>query len=170
MLQQFLPNTRPRGNRPDRTWGQAGQKWIRSAVESLVAYRCMVVRCLVGMVAAMDPFPVCRIRTTAMPSHKKRPVALNVQDREDLERITTTGGHGASEIMRTRVLLALDTSIGTVNPVVVIAAKLCVSCGTLRLVAKRFADAGGDAHATIARKRRPGPPVPLPVIGGLRPG
>ena len=100
-----------------------------------------------------------------MPSQKKRPVTLSVLDREDLERITTTGVHGASQIMRARVLLALDTSLGTVDPEAVIAARLGVSCETLRLVAKRFADTGGDADATIARKQRTGPPVPSPVTG-----
>ena len=100
-----------------------------------------------------------------MPSQKKRPVTLSVLDREDLERITTTGVHGASQIMRARVLLALDTSVGTVDPQAVIAARLGVSCETLRLIAKRFADTGGDAHATIERKQRPGPPVPSPVTG-----
>lgn len=100
-----------------------------------------------------------------MPSQKKRPVTLSVQDREDLKRITTTGVHGASQIMRARVLLALDTSVGTVDPKEVIAARLGVSGEMLRLVAKRFADTGGDARATIARKQRPGPPVPSPVTG-----
>ncbi len=80
-----------------------------------------------------------------MPSQKKRPVTLTVQDREDLVRITTTGVHGASEIMRARVLLALDTSVGVVDPEEVIATRLGVSRETLRLVAKRFADTGGDA-------------------------
>ena len=82
-----------------------------------------------------------------MPSQKKRPVTLTAQAREDLERITTTGVHGASQIMRARVLLALDTSVGVVDPEEVIAARLEVSRETLRLVAKRFADTGGDAHA-----------------------
>jgi transposase len=100
-----------------------------------------------------------------MPSQKKRPVTLTAQDREDLKRITTTGVHGASQIMRARALLALDTSIGTVDPELVIAERLGVSRETLRLIAKRFADTGADALATIARKQRPGPPVPSPVTG-----
>lgn len=100
-----------------------------------------------------------------MASQKKRPVTLTAQVREDLERITTTGVHGASQIMRARVLLALDTSVGLVDSEVEIAARLGVSRETLRLVAKRFADTGGDAQATIARKQRPAPPVPSPVTG-----
>jgi hypothetical protein len=43
-----------------------------------------------------------------MPSQKKRPVTLTVQDREELVRVTTTGVRGASMIMRARVLLALE--------------------------------------------------------------
>ncbi len=58
-----------------------------------------------------------------MPSQKKRPVTLTVQDREDLVRVTTTGVQGASMIMRARVLLALDTSVGEVDAQEVIAAR-----------------------------------------------
>ena len=100
-----------------------------------------------------------------MPSQKKRPVTLTAQDREDLVRITTTGVHGASMIMRARVLLALDTSVGEVDPTEVITARLGVSLETVRLVALRFAGTGGDVHATIARKQRDLPPVPSPVTG-----
>ena len=57
-------------------------------------------------------------------------------------------------IRRARVLLALDTSVGEVDSKEVIAARLGVSGETLRLVAKRFAETGGDVHATIARKKR----------------
>ncbi|MCC9712240.1 helix-turn-helix domain-containing protein [Streptomyces sp. MNU76] len=89
-----------------------------------------------------------------MGSQKKRPVRLTPQDREELVRVTTTGVRGASMIMRARVLLALDTSVGDVDPKAVIAARLGVSGETLRLVAKRFAETGGDVHATIARKKR----------------
>ena len=71
-----------------------------------------------------------------MPSQKKRPVSLTAQDRQDLVRITTTGVHGASQIMRARVLLALDTSVGEVDSQEVIAVRLGVSGETLRLVAK----------------------------------
>jgi len=47
-----------------------------------------------------------------MGSQKKRPVKLTAQDREELVRVTTTGVRGASMIMRARVLLALDISVG----------------------------------------------------------
>ncbi len=100
-----------------------------------------------------------------MPSQKKRPVTLSVADREELVRITMTGVHAASMIRRARVLLALDTSVGAVDPEEVIAARLEVSRETLRLVAKRFFDTGGDAHATIGRKKMAHPPVPSPVTG-----
>ena len=100
-----------------------------------------------------------------MPSRKKRPVTLTPQDREDLVQITTTGVHGASQIMRARVLLALDTVVCTVDDEVVIAVRVGVLRETIRLVAKRFADTGSDALATIAREQRPGLPVPSPVTG-----
>jgi transposase len=100
-----------------------------------------------------------------MSSQKKRPVVLDPADRVELVRITTTGVHPASMIRRARVLLALDTSVGVEDPKEVIAARLGVSGETLRLVAKRFAETGGDAWATIGRKQRPLPPVPSPVTG-----
>ncbi|MCX5315868.1 helix-turn-helix domain-containing protein [Streptomyces sp. NBC_00154] len=79
-----------------------------------------------------------------MGSQKKRPVRLTAQDREELVRVTTTGVRGASMIMRARVLLALDISVGDVDSKEVIAARLGVSGETLRLVAKRFAETGGE--------------------------
>jgi transposase len=68
-------------------------------------------------------------------------------------------------IMRARVLLALDTSVGEVDTKEVIAAWVGVSGETLRLVAKRFNETGGDIWATIERKQREHPPVPSPVTG-----
>ena len=62
-----------------------------------------------------------------MPSQKKRPVTLTVADREELVRITMTGVHAASMIRRARVLLALDNSVGAVDPEEVLAARLEVS-------------------------------------------
>ena len=100
-----------------------------------------------------------------MPSHKKRLVLLTEADREELVQITTTGVHPASTIRRARVLLALDTSRGEIDFTEVVAARLEVSKETLRLVAKRFADTGGDVHATIGRKKPSQPPVPSPVTG-----
>ncbi|WP_367129343.1 hypothetical protein [Saccharothrix sp. HUAS TT1] len=57
------------------------------------------------------------------------------------------------------MLLALDTSEGEVDAKEVVAARLGVSGETLRLVAKRFVDTGGDMHARISRKKRVLPPV-----------
>ena len=100
-----------------------------------------------------------------MSSQKKRPVTLTSADREALVKVTTTGVHPASMIRRALVLLALDTSAGEVDPVEVIAARLSVSGETLRLVAKRFTETGGDIWATVGRKKRAAPPVPSPVTG-----
>jgi hypothetical protein len=100
-----------------------------------------------------------------MSSRKKRPVTLTSACREALVKVTTTGVHPASMIRRAQVLLALDTSAGEVDPVEVIAARLSVSGETLRLVAKRFTETGGDIWATVGRKKRDAPPVPSPVTG-----
>ena len=100
-----------------------------------------------------------------MPSQKKYPVTLAAEDRQALERVTRTGVHPASVIRRARLLLALDTAVGAVEDRVVIAEQVGVSCETVRLVSKRFAETGGDAWATIGRKEREFPPVPSPVTG-----
>ncbi|WNV86662.1 helix-turn-helix domain-containing protein [Umezawaea sp. Da 62-37] len=100
-----------------------------------------------------------------MGAQKKHPVTLTERDRDELIRVTRTGVHPASSIMRARVLLALDTSIGAVDPKEAIAARLGVSGETLRLIAQRFAETGGDVHATIARKKREFPPVASVVTG-----
>ncbi|MEU2744646.1 helix-turn-helix domain-containing protein, partial [Streptomyces sp. NPDC007095] len=115
--------------------------------------------------ACVWQIPALPDRTGAMGSQKKRPVVLTAQDREELVRVTTTGVHPASVIRRARVLLALDTSVGGIGSQEVIAARLGVSGETLRLVAKRFTETGGDVHATITRKKRDLPPVPSPVTG-----
>jgi hypothetical protein len=100
-----------------------------------------------------------------MPRRKKRPVRLTEADREELVRVTTTGVHPVSMIRRAQVLLALDTSVGEVDPKEVIAGRLGVSGETLRLVAKRFAETDGDVWVTIARKKAEHPPVSSPVTG-----
>ncbi len=118
----------------------------------LVACRCLVLVCLVGRVVSADPPSLCQ--SGRHGSQKKRPVTLTAADREQLVRVSTTGVHPASMIRRAQVLLALDTSVGDVDPKEVIAARLGVSGETLRLVAKRFAETGGDIWATVGRKQR----------------
>ncbi|WP_370267898.1 caspase family protein [Streptomyces sp. V4I8] len=141
--------------------GQAAQSVF---TRYLVVCRCLVLVCLVGRLVPQIPSPLPD-RAVVMGSQKKWPVRLTARDREELVRVTTTGVRGASMIMRARVLLALDTSVGEVDSKEMIATRLGVSGETLRLVAKRFTETGGDVHATIARKRRDLPPVPSPVTG-----
>jgi hypothetical protein len=100
-----------------------------------------------------------------MSSQKKYPVALSAEDRQALVRVTTTGVRSASMVRRARVLLALDTSVGEVDPRAVIADRVGVSCESVRLISKRYAETGGDVWATVGRKERACPPVPSPVTG-----
>ncbi|WP_217712111.1 helix-turn-helix domain-containing protein [Kitasatospora sp. NA04385] len=100
-----------------------------------------------------------------MSSQKKYPVTLSAEDRRALVRVTTTGVRSASMIRRARVLLTLDTSVGEVAPRAVIAERAGVSCDSVRLVSKRYAETGGDVWATIGRKERALPPVPSAVTG-----
>jgi transposase len=88
-------------------------------------------------------------------------VALSEADRESLTKVVSAGTHPARMIMRARVLLALDQDAGPV----VIARQVGVSETTVRSVAKRFDETGGDVQATITRKRRLTPPVPSVITG-----
>ena len=62
-------------------------------------------------------------------------------------------------IMRARLLMELDEGQGQVDDRAVIAGRVGVSEQTVRQVAKRFAETGGDVVATIGRKQRQAPPV-----------
>ena len=107
------------------------------------------------------------MRTVVVAGQKKHVVTLIGADRAVLEKIITTGVHPARVIMRARVLLELDSAVGEVDHREVIAERVGVSTETVRLIAKRFADTGGNVDATITRKKRGQPPVPSPVTGDV---
>ena len=88
-------------------------------------------------------------------------VALSELDRERLTKVVSSGTHPARMIMRARVLLALEQDAGWA----VVARRVGVSETTVRQVAKRFAQTGGDLEATIIRKQRLTPPVPSVITG-----
>jgi hypothetical protein len=104
-----------------------------------------------------------------MPRPKVFAVGLSAADREFLLKLITTGVHPSRMIMRSRVLLELDENApGRVGPVpdqVVVAARAATSTTTVRVVAKRFTETGGDILATIGRKPRETPPV-APIVTG----
>ena len=100
-----------------------------------------------------------------MPEAKAFPVALTGVDRDRLTKVVSAGTHPARMIMRARVLLAVDGSAGSPAERVRIARQIGVSETTVRAVAERFVDTGGDAGATITRKRRETPPVPSVITG-----
>jgi hypothetical protein len=100
-----------------------------------------------------------------MPRPKVFTVGLSDLDREDLRKLVTTGVRPARMIMRARVLLELDEAAGPVDDRAVVAGRVGVSEETVRVIAKRFAETGGDVGATISRKRRLVPPVP-PIVTG----
>src|SRR5206468_5330561 len=81
-----------------------------------------------------------------MPRPKVFTVGLAAGDRQVLSKVTTAGTHPARMIMRARVLLELDEN-------------------TVRAIAKRFAETGGDVGSTIGRRRRMTSPVP-PIVTG----
>jgi hypothetical protein len=79
-----------------------------------------------------------------MSSQKKRPVALTAADRGELVRLTRTGVHPASMIRRAGVLLALDTSVGVVDPV-----ERCVSRFLRRVVGDFYESTGSWAGGLL---------------------
>jgi hypothetical protein len=82
-----------------------------------------------------------------------------------LRRVVSAGAHPARMMMRARVLLALDGNDGSPAERVVVARQIGVSETTVRAVAERFVETGGDVEATIIRKRRARPPVPSAITG-----
>jgi Homeodomain-like domain len=100
-----------------------------------------------------------------MPRPKVFTVELSDADRGELSKLVTSGTHPARMIMRARLLLELDESQGHVDDRAVIAGRIGVSENTVRQVAKRFAETGGDVVTTVGRKQRQAPPVP-PIVTG----
>ena len=104
-----------------------------------------------------------------MARTKSRPVCLSPVDRQALTAITRTGSHPAQEVRRARILLGLDENDpDRSSPVPTqqsVAERAGVSTDTVVKVSKAYADRGGDALATITRKKRLTPPVPSPVTG-----
>jgi transposase len=102
-----------------------------------------------------------------MPRPKQHTVTLNAQDRQDLERVATTGTHPARMIRRARILLALDECAGPSPYRRTVAERLGVSEGTVYRVAKSFNDHAARADQVIGRKKRATPPVPAKVTGDV---
>src|SRR4051794_1622306 len=101
----------------------------------------------------------------AMPRSKAHVVELSTAERDELARVVSTGRHPAQMIRRARVLLELDVSQGPVADRAVVADRVGMSGESIRLIAKRFVDTGGDVEATISRKKRVTPPVPSGITG-----
>lgn len=102
-----------------------------------------------------------------MPRTKSRPVRLNPEDRQRLTAITRTGSHPAQQVRRARILLELDENDPD-RPVPTqqtVAERAGVSTDTVVKVSKAYADRGGDALATITRKKRLTPPVEPKITG-----
>src|SRR4051795_1658358 len=100
-----------------------------------------------------------------MPRPKVFTVCLAAADRQSLSKVTSAGTHPARMIMRARVLLELDENAGPVADRAVIAHQVGVAENTVRAIAKRFVETGGDIEETIGRQQRETPPVP-PIVTG----
>lgn len=102
-----------------------------------------------------------------MPRPKEHVVTLTAGDRAALSRVVSRGTHPARMIARARILLELDESGGPASDRRVVAERVGVSESTVYLVAKRFAEVGGDVEAVIGRRKRTTPPVPAKVTGDV---
>jgi Homeodomain-like domain len=102
---------------------------------------------------------------SAMPRLKAHVVELSAAERAELAQVVTTGSRPARMIRRARVLLELDANEGPVADRAVIADRVGMSGESVRLIAKRFVETGGNVEATIGRKQREAPPVP-PIVTG----
>jgi transposase len=100
-----------------------------------------------------------------MPDSKVLAVALSGADREQLVRVVSTGSHPVRMVMRARVLLALDEDSGSAAHRAAVARRVGVTETTVRSIAERFVETGGDVEATITRKQRLAPPVPSVITG-----
>ena len=100
-----------------------------------------------------------------MPRPKAHVVQLSAADRVELTKVVTTGSRPARMIMRARVLLELDERVGPVAERAVIAERVGLSGESVRLIAQRFVETGGDVEATITRKQRAEPPVTSVITG-----
>jgi transposase len=90
---------------------------------------------------------------------------LSADDREWLTRIVRTGAHPAQEVRRSRILLELDAVEGRSASRREIAERVGVSHELVAIVARAYAERGGDVGATIRRQRRLTPPVEPKVTG-----
>lgn len=102
-----------------------------------------------------------------MPRPKDHVVALSSGERARLTRVVSRGSHPARTIMRARVLLELDENTGVVPLRRVVAEHAGVSEQTVYLIAKRFAETGGNLDEVIGRRKRATPPVPAKVTGDV---
>jgi hypothetical protein len=100
-----------------------------------------------------------------MPESKVLPVALSGAERKQLGMVVSSGSHPARMIMRSRVLLGLDGDDGSASRRAAVALQVGVTETTVRTIALRFVETGGDVEATISRKQRLSPPVPSVITG-----
>lgn len=103
-----------------------------------------------------------------MPRPRNHVVSLSGADRVRLTTVISRGSHPARMIMRARVLLELDENVGVVPPRRVVAEYAGVSEQSVYVIAKRFAETGGDIDEVIGRRKRATPPVPAKVTGDVQ--
>ena len=97
--------------------------------------------------------------------NKKYKVYLKKKQRRELEEITKHGKHSAETVKRANILLNLDENNSIVQKQEDIARQLSTTTTTIYNISRKFAEEG--LNATVYRKVRETPPVPLKATGDV---
>lgn len=98
---------------------------------------------------------------------EKKQIELTREQREELERFSTTGTHSVRLVNRAKIILSLDRSEGrTAETHKAIADRLGVSTQTVMEARNAFI-AADSPESFLRRKKRMTPPVPPKVTGEL---
>lgn len=97
--------------------------------------------------------------------NKKYKVYLKKKQRRELEEITKHGKHSAETVKRANILLNLDENNSIVQKQEDIARQLSTTTTTIYNISRKFAEEG--LNATVYRKVRETPPIPLKATGDV---
>jgi len=96
---------------------------------------------------------------------KRTQIALTAEQRQELEKFSTTGVHSVKLVNRAKVILALDTSEGRkAENQSVIAERVGLSRNAVSEIKRDFLEAE-SVSSFLQRKQRMTPPVPAKITG-----
>ena len=96
---------------------------------------------------------------------KRTQISLTAEQRQELEKFSTTGVHSVKLVNRAKVILALDTSEGRkAENQSVIAERVGLSRNAVSEIKRDFLEAE-SVSSFLQRKQRMTPPVPAKITG-----